>query len=147
MGSSLDGQGATTRGEQAAHISRQMVRLMRDIVGRGPTKARTTIGRDHVLVMFQETLTQGERNVIESGESHAVELLRSSYQQLLKGRATLLIEDTLERKVIGFMSANNFDPDMAAEVFVLEPAKASADGIPQEGEHTQPHDEAARVQG
>src|SRR3954468_12762428 len=109
MGAQVDGH-ATTRGEQAAHISREMVRLMREIVGRGPTKARTTIGRDHVLVMFQETLTQGERNLVENGELDSVESLRSSYQALLKDRAIDLIEGVLDRKVIGFMSTNNFDP-------------------------------------
>jgi uncharacterized protein YbcI len=30
----------------AAQISRGIVKLIRDIVGRGPTKARTTIGHD-----------------------------------------------------------------------------------------------------
>jgi hypothetical protein len=34
-----------------------------------------------------------------------------------------LVEDTLDRKVIAFMSANHIDPDMAVEVFVLEPAE------------------------
>jgi hypothetical protein len=34
--------------------------------------------------------------------------------------AIKLIEATLERRVVGFMSANHFDPDLAAEVFVLD---------------------------
>jgi uncharacterized protein YbcI len=36
------------------------------------------------------------------------------------------IEDLTGRTVIAFMSANHIDPDLAAEVFVLEPATASA---------------------
>jgi hypothetical protein len=32
-----------------------------------------------------------------------------------------LVERETERKVIGFMSDNHIDPDMAVEVFVLEP--------------------------
>jgi uncharacterized protein YbcI len=32
-----------------------------------------------------------------------------------------LVEDTLERKVIAFMSDNHIDPDFAVEIFVLEP--------------------------
>ena len=45
-----------------------MVELMRRIAGRGPTKARSTIGRDHVLVVFQQTLTNGERVALEEAE-------------------------------------------------------------------------------
>ena len=34
-----------------------------------------------------------------------------------------LVEDTLDRKVVAFMSDNHIDPDMAVEVFVLERAE------------------------
>jgi hypothetical protein len=36
-----------------------------------------------------------------------------------------LVECELERKVIAFMSQNHIDPDLAVEVFVLEPAEAA----------------------
>ena len=124
-------------GEQASRISREMVQLMRKIAGRGPTKARTTIGRDHVLVTFQETLTEGERNLVASGRVDQVEALRSGYQELLRDDAETLIETTLGRKVIGFMSANHFDPDMAAEVFMLDPSEEPQSETPQEAEHKQ----------
>jgi uncharacterized protein YbcI len=45
-----------TGGQVAAEISNAMVRLIAETTGRGPTKARTTIGRDHVLVMLRDTL-------------------------------------------------------------------------------------------
>jgi uncharacterized protein YbcI len=125
------------RGEQASRISREMVQLMRKVAGRGPTKARTTIGRDHVLVMFHETLTEGEQNLIDAGHDAQVEGLRSSYQALLRNDAEALIEETLGRKVIGFMSTNHFNPDMAAEVFVLDPFEEPRSQTPQEGEHEQ----------
>jgi hypothetical protein len=34
-----------------------------------------------------------------------------------------LVEGATERKVVAFMSQNHIDPDLAAEVFVLEPAE------------------------
>ena len=123
------------RGDQAAEISREMVKLMRRIAGRGPTKARTTIGRDHVLIMLQDTLTQGERNLVDNGHEENVRVLRAAYQSLMKDEASAMIERVLGRKVIGFMSDNNFEPDMAAEVFILDPDEAVGDGIPQEAEH------------
>ena len=36
-----------------------------------------------------------------------------------------IVERHLGRKVIAFMSQNHIDPDLAVEVFVLEPAKAA----------------------
>jgi flavorubredoxin len=36
------------------------------------------------------------------------------------------VEDTLDRKVIAFMSQNHIDPDLAVEVFVLEPEPTAA---------------------
>ena len=39
------------------------------------------------------------------------------------------IEELTGRKVAAFMSANHIDPDLAAEVFVLEP-----DGVATSGE-------------
>ncbi len=126
-----------TRSDLAAIISRRMVSLMREIAGRGPERARTTIGRDHVLVMFRETLTQGERHLVEAGKGEKVHSLREGYQELLQEPATKLIEETLSRKVIGFMSANHFEPDMAAEVFILDPQEDLAVQVSQEAEHAQ----------
>jgi hypothetical protein len=40
----------------------------------------------------------------------------------------------MERKVIAFMSDNHIDPDMAVEVFVLEP-------LPQLQDGDRPHDD------
>lgn len=54
-------------GGLALSISNAMVQLIRETTGRGPTKARTTIGRDHVLVMLRDTLTKGERKLAANG--------------------------------------------------------------------------------
>jgi uncharacterized protein YbcI len=43
-----------------AAISNANVRLLREYTGRGPTKARTTIRDNIVLVMLEQTLTKGE---------------------------------------------------------------------------------------
>jgi uncharacterized protein YbcI len=118
----------------AKKISRGMVYLMRQVAGRGPDSARTTIGRDHVLVMMRETLSKGERNLVEADKTELVYSLRASYQELLRPHAVKLIEETLHRKVVGFMSANHFEPDLAAEVFVLDPRDENGHTV-QEGEH------------
>ena len=138
MGDDQPTAASANNGEHAATISREMVKLMRQVAGRGPTKARTTIGRDHVLVMFQDTLTEGERNLVDHGYEQKVLEVRAAYQQILKAGAVQMIERVLGRKVVGFMSTNHFDPDLAAEVFVLDAAETPAAPELQEAEHSQP---------
>jgi hypothetical protein len=78
--------------------------------------------------MLRETLTDGERNLAEAGKTEEVLATRAAYQELIKADAIKLVETTLYRKVAGFMSVNHLEPDLAAEVFVLEPIE---DGAPK----------------
>lgn len=133
-------------GERAAAISTQMVGLLRQYAGRGPTKARTTIGRDHVLVIFHDTLTTVERTVVNHGASHLIHRAREALQDAMEADATRLVEGLTGRKVVAFMSTNHMEPDMAAELFVLEPehADAVANGsVPEEAEVSGTDDLAA----
>jgi uncharacterized protein YbcI len=109
----------------AAAISNGAVRVLRDYTGRGPTQARTLINRDSVMILFGDTLTKGERKLAEVGDAAVVLQMRHRFQQAMREDLTSLVEGQLERKVVAFMSANHLDPDMAAEVFVLEPAEGS----------------------
>jgi hypothetical protein len=79
---------------------------------------------------------EGERNLIAAGNTAEVDAVRSAYQSLLRPHATRLIEETLYRKVIGFMSANHFEPDLPAEVFILDPTDGLAAPVPHEAEHS-----------
>lgn len=46
---------------------------------------------------------------------------RMEFQELMRARFEGVIEDATGRKVIGFMSGNQRDPDLMCEVFVLSP--------------------------
>ena len=138
---STESQGSNAT-EQAARISREMVRLMRRLSGRGPTRARTTIGRDHVLVMFENTLTEGERNLVQNGHRDDVEALRRAYQAVLEAEASAMVAEVTGRRVTRFMSANQLDhPDAAAEIFLFEPDGAAVEQ-PREAEHREDDDES-----
>jgi uncharacterized protein YbcI len=100
-----------------------MVQLLARVTGRGPTKARTTIGRDNVFVMLADTLTIGERSLVAAGFGDHVLETRSRYQSAMRHEAVFLIETIMRRKVVGFMSDNHLDPDLACEIFALEPGE------------------------
>ncbi len=105
----------------AAKISRALIRLLRQTAGRGPTRAQTTIASNLVIVMLSDSLTEGERTLVANGFEHEVRNVRQAYQAVMQDEASAAIEEVLGRRVIGFMSTNHFDPDLGAEIFVLEP--------------------------
>jgi hypothetical protein len=51
--------------------------------------------------------------------------LRHDYQLVMRNELVEIVERELDRKVIAFMSQNHLDPDLAVEVFVLEPAETA----------------------
>ena len=109
------------RGEVASAISTRTVQVMHEHTGRGPTKARTTIDRDFVAVVMEDSLTHAERNLVESGLAPKVLETRHDFQRLMSDELIGVVEEETGRTVRAFMSDNHIDPDVAAEIFVLEP--------------------------
>jgi uncharacterized protein YbcI len=118
--------GLSTAGE----ISRRSVQLLREYTGRGPTQARTVINHDSVLILLHDTLTKGERKLAENGKADHVLHGRHQFQLVMRDDLVHVVEQETGRKVVAFMSDNHLDPDVAAEVFVLEPV---ANGDPRDG--------------
>jgi uncharacterized protein YbcI len=114
--------GRPERNARADMISSSTTRLMHERTGRGPTKAKTLINDDVVTVVLADTLTTGERTLVENGRSDRVLQLRHDYQETMRDDLIAIIERQLERKVIAFMSQDHIDPDLAVEFFVLEAA-------------------------
>ena len=52
-------------GELNAAISKAVVRSFSDYIGRGPTKARTSIRDDLVVCLLENGLTKAERSLVE----------------------------------------------------------------------------------
>jgi uncharacterized protein YbcI len=98
------------------------------------------VGDNGVFVVLQDTLTRGELTLVAAGESEAVLDLRRRWQRVMRESCSRKVEQLTGRKVIGFMSDNHIDPDIAVEVFILEPlgagpsvraALAVADPVPE----------------
>ena len=104
-------------------ISTAVVQLLHEYTGRGPTKAMTSINEDLVTVLLADTLTKGERKLVDNGLSERVLQLRHDYQLTMRDDLVAIVERQLGRTVLAFMSQNHIDPDLAVEVFILEPAE------------------------
>ena len=57
-----------THGELGAAISTAIVHMLAETTGKGPTKAKTTLGENGVFVVLQDNLTKGERTLAAAGE-------------------------------------------------------------------------------
>ena len=103
------------------------VRILREYTGRGPTKSKATINGDSVMILLGDTLTRGERQLALTGKAERVLQLRHDFQMIMRDELTEAVEQATGRKVIAFMSQNHIDPDLAAEIFILQPDGAAAD--------------------
>ena len=124
-------------GSVAAAISNAAVRLLHEYTGRGPTKAKTIIGRDVVVIVLADTMTKAEHTLAAKGQSDFVLDMRHRFQLAMREDLVAAVEMNMERTVVAFMSDNHIEPDMAAEVFVLEPRPdADLDGAAMQAEST-----------
>jgi uncharacterized protein YbcI len=114
-------------GPRAAAISNAIVQLLHEYTGRGPTRARTTIGDDLIVCLLADTLTKSERKLVDAGEERLVLEERSMFQRLMREKLIAMVERVSGRTVTAFMSTNHIDPDLAVETFVLAPAPADAE--------------------
>lgn len=108
-------------GKQALEIGNAITRLHREHYGRGASTTRTVFQREYVAAFLHDIYTPVERTLIEDGQQQGVKETRQLFQMAMRERFTKAVEEITGRKVIAFMSQVHFDPDMAAEIFVLEP--------------------------
>ena len=62
-----------------------------------------------------------EQTLLEGGRGSSVIRQRIEFQELMRERFEAVIADATGRRVIGFMSGNQQDPDIMCEVFILAP--------------------------
>jgi len=105
-----------------AEISREMVRLYKELFGRGPTRAKTEfVGPDLVISTLEHSLTKAEQALAEMGEHQRLRDTRMYFQHATEEEFRGVIERVLDRKVRAFISGLDTGQDVAAEVFYLEP--------------------------
>jgi uncharacterized protein YbcI len=99
-----------------------VVRLLRDFAGKGPTSCKAHwAGPDILVVMLRGGFSVAEQTLFEGGHGQAVRESRMKLQDTLEARMSAMIEELTGRKVVAFMNASHQDPDLTAELFMLEP--------------------------
>jgi uncharacterized protein YbcI len=118
---SADSTQDSAPGDVRTAISDGLVALLKEYYGRGPEKTKTYVSEDLVVCLLRGGFTPVEQTLLEGGHGDDVIRQRMAFQQVMRSRFEHVVEAATGRKVIGFMSGNQQDPDMICEVFVLAP--------------------------
>jgi uncharacterized protein YbcI len=89
--------------------------------GKGPVKAKSFLIDDTVICVLEGGFTIVERTLIDAGEEGAVHNIRNRFQSVMKSQFSGVVEEMLGREVRAYMSQVHTDPDVAVEMFMLEP--------------------------
>jgi uncharacterized protein YbcI len=76
---------------------------------------------DTIVAILRGGFTRVERTLVETGQVESVYQMRRSFQQAMEVEFRNVVEGATGRKVIAYMSSIHIDPDLAVELFVLEP--------------------------
>ena len=73
-------------------------------------------------MLLYESMTHAEKALVRAGRDAEVMRLRRTFQETMRPSLVDAIEGLTDRTVVSFMSANDIDPDAAAEIFVMDRA-------------------------
>ena len=123
MTSEEQGQnGDEGRSSLTQELSNDMVRLYKDLFGRGPTRVRTNFaGPDTIICTLRDSLTAAEKNLVELGEHQRLRDIRTFFQHSSEDHFRQSVERITGRKVESFVSGIDTRTDVSSEVFYLEP--------------------------
>ncbi len=104
-------------------LSNEMVRLYKELFGRGPSSARSEYaGPDCVVVTLRESMTPAETTLAKLGEHQRLRDTRLYFQHAREADLRDVVEGILGRKVVAFISGIDVERDVSAEIFYLQPS-------------------------
>src|SRR3954467_4565402 len=124
----MAGSDQSSLGEMRAALSKEIVRLQAEYYGKGPTKAKTYIVEDLVVVVLEESFTRAEKTLAERGERAAIEHIRRRFQQHMKDGFSSVGEQATGRRVRVFLSETDIEHDVSVETFLLADERTDMTG-------------------
>jgi len=121
-GSSADGKPSPLGGGQLlAAISTNIVAMLREHYGRGPTNAKTYVVDDIIVVVMRGSgFSPLEQTIMDSGEPELVIAMREDFQRVMARRFRQMIEDLTGRNVVAFVSRVHVEPDITMQSFFID---------------------------
>ena len=110
----------TQAGEQLAAVTNAIVGLFREYYGRGPTKAKSYLLDDRIVVcVLEETMTRVEKTLVDNGHGEKVREVRLAFQEAMAHEFKQCVREKMQRDVLGYHSQLTLEPDYGFEFFIL----------------------------
>ena len=107
-------------GELNAALTNALVRTQTEHLDRGPASAITFYRGNVVVAVMHEVLTNAEKVLARNGSHDDVSEFRRLSRQVMEADFRAAVERLTGRRVIAFLGANRLEPDVAAEIFILD---------------------------
>jgi uncharacterized protein YbcI len=105
----MPAQAPLTGGELNAAITRALVGIHNQYVGRGPRTASTFYHDNVMVTLMHDVLNRAEQTLARSNRRAEVTTIRRIYQETMQADFTEGIERLTGHKVIAFISGNHAD--------------------------------------
>lgn len=103
-------------------LTRRLVQVLRNSAGRGPGVAHSHwAGPDALLALFRDGSTKVEDTLTRHGQDAVALRYRKALQDALENEMKAVVESATGRTVVTVLSCAHFEPDVMAEIFLLEP--------------------------
>jgi uncharacterized protein YbcI len=115
-------ESVTSHGEQLAAVTNGIVQLFREYYGRGPTKAKSYLLDERIVVcVLEDTMTTVEQTLVKNGDKDMVRQVRLTFQEAMADEFKAVVENAMGRRVAAYHSQLTMEPDIGFEFFVLVP--------------------------
>ncbi len=122
-----DGAARIDGHELLSRLSNAMVQAQKEYWGRGPTRAKSYLLDDFLLVVMRGGLTKAEETMLEAGEADRVRDFRQTFQNHMTAKYVGLVEELTRRTVVTYQSQILFNPTVVLEVFFFEESAVESD--------------------
>jgi uncharacterized protein YbcI len=110
----------THAGEELAGVTNGIVRLFSEYYGRGPTKAKSYLLDDKIVVcVLENTMTTVERTLCAAGNGAMVREVRLTFQEAMADSFMSTVSEAMGQPVLSYHSQLLLEPDVGVEFFVL----------------------------
>ena len=113
-------EGPLRGGELNAAVTSALAGIHTEHLGRGPRSGSTFHYGNVLVTLMHDVLMSAEKFLVDANRGEAVSHIRQLFQEALQADFCAAVERLTGRKVLAFISGNNFDPDIAAELFILD---------------------------
>jgi len=107
-------------GELNAAVNSAIVGIHTKYTGRGPKHASTFHHGNVIVTLMHQVLSEAERALTHTDRAEAVHHIRDLFHETMEKDFREAVERLTGRKVIAFINGLNADPDVAAELFLLD---------------------------